>query len=109
MDGERGDSLLAGENEGKICPECCLQAHESCLDNTRLGTGFKSGLLFNYEVGQNTVTQRALFYNPRSLPVLIYSIASHRLNIYICYVYKRKDSTKSIYRNETSQEPFEND
>lgn len=34
---------------------------------------------------ENTVTQRALFYNPRNPSVLIYNITFHHLNIYVMF------------------------
>lgn len=54
------------------------------------GFNFKIGLLFNYEEGGNTVTQKALFYNPRNQSVLIYNITFHHLNIYLLCLQKKR-------------------
>lgn len=54
--------------------------------------GFNSGvgLLVNYEGLGDTVTQRALFYNPRNPSVLIYNITFQHLNIYLLCLQKKR-------------------
>lgn len=54
--------------------------------------GFNSGvgLLVNYEGLGDTVTQRALFYNPGNQSVLIYNITFQHLNIYLLCLQKKR-------------------
>lgn len=95
---KRGQTVLRGENEGKICPVSCLQSHGSASaswvwlfwPSSRPSQGQVLTLRAGYFMKlrgreENAVTQRALFYNPRNPSVLIYSITFHHLNIHVMF------------------------
>lgn len=99
-------------NERKICLASCLQSHGSCFCYMRLTLlafislkselGFNSWIGLFYEIkrtgGKHCNTKSFILQSKKSICSYIqYHIPPFK---YICYVYKRKDSTEIIYRNE---------
>lgn len=118
---KEGETVLRGVNEGKICPVSCLQSHGSCfcyMSLTLLAfislksvAGFNSRIRLFYEItgrgGKHCNTKSFILQSKKSICSYIqYHIPPFK---YICYVYKRKDSTEIIYRNKMRRELFKYD